>query len=88
MQGRQPDRPAEITMDQHWDLIERCWADVPTARPSADTIYQDIKQLLEVGREEQPICPVLPMHVADTGLSKNENTEHSKELLVRLSLYI
>jgi serine/threonine protein kinase len=40
----QPQRPAEPRLfDDHWRFILRCWKHPPTQRPSAETVYREIK---------------------------------------------
>jgi dual specificity protein kinase YAK1 len=49
---QKPARPAEITKDNHWDLIETCWSDEPADRPTAGTVLQVVQQFLEEESEE------------------------------------
>jgi hypothetical protein len=51
--------------DEHWNLIEKCWADAPTARPAADFILQAISKFYT---EEQHHGYVAegPMHMQVT----------------------
>ena len=43
MEGKRPARPTEAPLDDSiWSLVEACWAQLPTDRPSATQIVQQL----------------------------------------------
>jgi len=52
--GRRPRRPAAVTDDRVWSLIERCWADDPAQRPCAREVVQELEAILqELPKQQQ-----------------------------------
>jgi serine/threonine protein kinase len=65
-QGKRPPRPAAVTNDAVWDLIQAAWAGEPAARPSAGEVAERLEAILESHQETTA--------VADTGGGKDHYT--------------
>jgi serine/threonine protein kinase len=45
--GNKPNRPtAGFITDTHWNIINACWADIPSERPSMEKVWKSIKHQL------------------------------------------
>ena len=89
-EGRKPDRPTEITIDNHWNLIRKCWADVPAARPAADILSQDLKRFhLESEREHTLRRKAPQMQTADSeGLKRGRRKRIKLVVTEKVHLYL
>lgn len=66
-QGVHPPRPPELA-DEHWALIWRCWAEVPSARPAVTEVFEYVQHHFR------------PSSVGVSGATDCQPAEHSQTL--------
>jgi hypothetical protein len=55
--GAHPPRPQELA-DEHWELITRCWAEDPRARPDIKNVFECVQHHYQAA--DSQIVPRIP----------------------------